>query len=117
MSGAAIVSTGAKPAGARRVKATPRNGWLYAEGTRFWMLAALLGGAFLMGGGARPDITSLVLLRPLSFALAGLWRADAYPAPMAQLGHACVDRAGDGSAGSSAIVAVAARALDAAART
>lgn len=37
-----------------------------------WMLVVLLIAAFLMGGGARDDIVSLVILRPLSFVLLGV---------------------------------------------
>lgn len=44
---------------------------------RFWVLAAFLAFAFLLGGGSRPDIESLMVLRPVSaivlaYALSGL---------------------------------------------
>jgi len=53
----------------------------WRENYEFWTLAALLCAAFLFGGGARDDILSLVVLRPiaalcLAIGLFGLTRAD-----------------------------------------
>lgn len=42
---------------------------------RFWLLAAFIVAVFILGGGARDDIWSLVVLRPLAVAMiaVGLW--------------------------------------------
>jgi O-antigen ligase len=46
------------------------------ENAYFWALICFIGLVFLMGGGARGDIQSLILLRPLAalFLAFGLWR-------------------------------------------
>jgi O-antigen ligase len=45
---------------------------------RFWVLAAFLLEAFILGGGARDDIVSLIVLRPLTvvFLGFGLWNLE-----------------------------------------
>ncbi len=43
--------------------------WVTARSAAFWLLAILVGLTFMMGGGARDDIRSLLLLRPLTAVL------------------------------------------------
>jgi O-antigen ligase len=45
--------------------------WLKRHSPCFWALAVLLVAAFAMGGGARGDIQSLIVLRPLAILLLG----------------------------------------------
>ena len=60
----------------------PRPNLLARFSARFWALASFLVFAFLVGGGSRPDIESLMVLRPVSaivfaYALIGISRDDA----------------------------------------
>lgn len=48
----------------------PRGSRLFAPEVRFWVLAAFVALAFLMGGSARPDTQSLILFRPLAILMA-----------------------------------------------
>ncbi len=51
-------------------RASKPSGWhIFSPQTRFWMLAAFIACAFLMGGSARPDTQSLILLRPIAILM------------------------------------------------
>lgn len=62
-------------AGLARRRAAPRRAWLrerLASPAAGWLVAAFfLSAAFLLGGGARDDVSSLILLRPLAILAIG----------------------------------------------
>ena len=57
-----------------------------ASRLRYWALVAFLALVFAMGGGARSDITSLIVLRPLSVLMLGFAAALAGRANLKRLG-------------------------------
>jgi lipoprotein signal peptidase len=60
--------------GSRRALRGPRGRFLeshFWQGRKFWILAAWLALVFLLGGGSRSDIQSLILLRPVSVIVFG----------------------------------------------